>query len=213
MAKQALKKPNHVAGGRKRTGHYRAPLSPADWIEDATDVLINKNINALDIPTLCRRLGVSKGSFYWHFDDRAGLLEAVLEDWRTRMISDVNVRAEGNDITVNGTLEYLLALTRRKRPDRNGAIERSVRDWARMDPRTKAAVVEVDEMRLAFFQALFRRYGLPDRDVRLRAYAAYALVMGDSILKDTINLDCPAEEYLNLIMRLLLGEESKKMKR
>jgi AcrR family transcriptional regulator len=210
MAKQALKKPNHVAGGRKRTGHYRGPLSPADWVENATEVLINNNINALDIPTLCRRLGATKGSFYWHFDDRAGLLEAVLEDWRKQTTSDVSVRAEGNDTTVNGTLEYLLALARRKRPDRNGAIERSIRDWARMDPHTKAAVVEVDEMRLAFFQALFRRYGFPDRDVRLRAYAAYALMMGDSILKETTNLDCPAEEYVNLIVRLLLGEDSKK---
>jgi AcrR family transcriptional regulator len=202
----ALKRTKDAARGRKPKPDQQAALSPTDWIEAATDFLINNNINSLDIPYLCRRLGVTKGSFYWHFKGRPELLKAILDDWRQRMTSDVSLRAERSATTVESRLRYLLGLIRRPRPTRRGAIERSVREWARTDPLTRASVVEVDQMRLAFFEALFRRHGLADRDARLRAYAAYALMMGDSILKETIELDGPAEDYVKLVVRLLLGQ-------
>lgn len=59
---------------------------------------------------------------------------------------------------------------------------------------------------MAFFEALFRRHGLAVREARLRAYAAYALMMGDSILKETIELDGRAEDYVKLVVGLLLGQ-------
>jgi len=202
----ALKRTKDAEPGRKVRSDQQAALSPTDWVEAATDFLINNNINSLDIPYLCRRLGVTKGSFYWHFKGRPELLKAILDEWRQRMTSDVSLRAERSSTTVESALRYLLGLIRRPRPSRRGAIERSVREWARTDPLTRASVVEVDQMRLAFFQALFRRHGLPDREARLRAYAAYALMMGDSILKETIELDGPAEDYVKLVVKLLLGQ-------
>jgi AcrR family transcriptional regulator len=202
----ALKRMKDAARGRRLKSDQQEALSPTDWIETATDFLINNNINSLDIPYLCRRLGVTKGSFYWHFKGRPELLKAILDDWRQRMTSDVSLRAERSATTVESALRYLLGLIRRPRPTRRGAIERSVREWARTDPLTKASVVEVDQMRLAFFEALFRRHGLSDREARLRAYAAYALMMGDSILKETIELDGRPEDYVKLVVRLLLGQ-------
>ena len=204
--KPALKKNKTAARRRKSKSDQQTALSPNDWLEAATDFLINNNINSLDIPYLCRRLGVTKGSFYWHFEDRAELLKALLDDWRQRMTADVSARAERSSTTVDSALQYLLGLIRRPRPLRRGAIERSVREWARADPLPRASVVEVDQMRLAFFEALFRRHGLSDREARLRAYAAYALMMGDSILKETLDLDSPAEDYVRLVVELLLGQ-------
>jgi AcrR family transcriptional regulator len=202
----ALKRTKDAARGHKVKSDQQEALSPTDWLEAATDFLINNNINSLDIPYLCRRLGVTKGSFYWHFKGRPELLKAILDDWRQRMTSDVNLRAERSATTVESMLRYLLGLIRRPRPARRGAIERSVREWARTDPLTRASVVEVDQMRLAFFEALFRRHGLAVREARLRAYAAYALMMGDSILKETIELDGRAEDYVKLVVGLLLGQ-------
>jgi AcrR family transcriptional regulator len=209
--KNALKKAKSAAPGRKlKSDQQTATLSPADWVDAATEFLIDNNLNSLDIPNLCRRLGVTKGSFYWHFEGRPELLKAILDDWRQRMTSDVSLRAERSATTVPAALQYLLGLIRRPRPSRRAAIERSVRDFARTDPLTREAVVEVDRMRLEFFEALFRRHGLSDREARLRAYAAYALMMGDSILKETIELDSPAEDYVKLVVELLLGETTKK---
>jgi AcrR family transcriptional regulator len=202
----ALKRSKDAARGRKLKSDPQTSLSPADWVDAATDFLINNNINSLDIPYLCRRLGVTKGSFYWHFAGRVELLKAILDDWRQRMTSDVSSRAERSANTVESGLRYLLGLIRRPRPSRRAAIERSVRDWGRTDPLAREAIVEVDQMRLAFFEALFRRHGLTDREARLRAYAAYALMMGDSILKETIELGSPAEDYVKLVVELLLSD-------
>ena len=113
----ALKKSKDSARGRKPKSDQQTALSPADWIDAATDFLINNNINSLDIAYLCRRLGVTKGSFYWHFEGRVELLKAILDDWRQRMTSDVSSRAERSANTVNSALQYLLGLIRRPRPD------------------------------------------------------------------------------------------------
>src|SRR5581483_2912727 len=154
--KNALKKTKNAAHKSRPRSDQQTTLSPADWIDAATDFLIDNNLNSLDIPYLSRRLGVTKGSFYWHFKGRPDLLKAVLDDWRQRMTSDVSSRAEQSATTVESALRYLLGLIRRPRPSRRAAIERSVRDWARTDPLPREAVVEVDQMRLAFFEALFR---------------------------------------------------------
>jgi AcrR family transcriptional regulator len=207
MTRRVLKKANqHLARRPKTPAHQQTALSVRDWVETATDFLINNNVDSLDIPNLCRRLGVTKGSFYWHFKGRADLLRSILDDWRKRMTLDVSVRAERAGATVEAALHHLLGLIRKPRPNRNSAIERSVREWARTDPITRAAVVDVDQMRLAFFEELFHRYGFPDREAHLRAYAAYALMMGDSILKDTIDPGYPAEEYVKTAVGLLLSQ-------
>src|SRR5579863_5955066 len=98
--KYALKKTKDATRGRKLKPDQQAALSPSDWLDAATDFLINNNISSLDIPYLCRRLGVTKGSFYWHFKGRPDLLKAILDDWRQRMTSDVNLRAERSATTV-----------------------------------------------------------------------------------------------------------------
>ncbi|HEY1749340.1 MAG TPA: TetR/AcrR family transcriptional regulator [Xanthobacteraceae bacterium] len=133
--KNLLKTAKSAARNRQlKSDQQTTSLSPADWVEAATDFLIDNNLNSLDIPYLCRQLGVTKGSFYWHFKGRPELLKAILDEWRQRMTSDVSLRAERSTTTVAAALQYLLGLIRRPRPSRRGAIERSVRDWARNDP-------------------------------------------------------------------------------
>ena len=172
----------------------------------AAGVLAEHNLAGVEIPELCRRLGVSKGSFYWHFGARGDLLAAILADWQKRMTVDVSTRALRLKAPPDFVLRYLLGLIRKPRPNRNAAIERSVRDWARTDPLARSAVIDVDQARLAFFKELFRKRDFTEREARLRAYAAYALMMGDSILKDTVDLGSPPEDYVNMIVNLLVAE-------
>jgi len=105
-------------------------------------------------------------------------------------------------------LRYMLGLIRKPRPTRSGAIERSIRDWARMDERARAIVVEVDQIRLAFFQGLFRQRYSSEKEVSIRAYAAYALMMGDSILKETVDPVHQVDDYVKKFVELLLSEET-----
>lgn len=58
----------------------RTRLSRADWIEAATRFGVERGFDDLAVEPLAARLGTTKGSFYWHFANRADLLDAVMED-------------------------------------------------------------------------------------------------------------------------------------
>ena len=56
-------------------------LSAAAWEHAALDLLAESGVGAVAVEPLARRLGVTKGSFYWHFATREALLKAALERW------------------------------------------------------------------------------------------------------------------------------------
>src|SRR4029079_12486845 len=56
-------------------------LSAEDWAMAALDVIAEQGLAAVAVEPLARRLGVTKGSFYWHFPSREALLVAALERW------------------------------------------------------------------------------------------------------------------------------------
>src|SRR5436190_11913002 len=56
-------------------------LSAEDWAQAALDLIAEQGVGAVAVEPLARRLGVTKGSFYWHFPSRDALLQAALERW------------------------------------------------------------------------------------------------------------------------------------
>src|SRR3954469_7997869 len=56
-------------------------LSAEAWAQAALDVIAEQGVAAVAVEPLARRLGVTKGSFYWHFPSRESLLVAALERW------------------------------------------------------------------------------------------------------------------------------------
>lgn len=195
---------------RKREPTQRlkdTPLNEADWIDAATGILVDENVRGIRIDALCHKLGVTKGSFYWHFSGRAALLAGVLQNWRKRMTTNVIDRlgAQSGDPTVR--LRALLALPRRYRSPAFARIEQSIRDWSRRDGQAHDAVSDVDMIRLDYFVELFKQHGFEPIAAKRRAYIAYAMLMGDSILRDTLEPDS-ADVVLDDIMHLLTNTDS-----
>ena len=58
-----------------------ARLSAEDWAQAALDQIAEQGVASVAVEPLARRLGVTKGSFYWHFPSRDALLQAALERW------------------------------------------------------------------------------------------------------------------------------------
>ena len=81
-------------GSAKRSGR----LTAGDWVDAAYSAMAEDGVGSVAVEPLARRLGVTRGSFYWHFKDRRALLEVTLERWEresteavisvTRSISD-----------------------------------------------------------------------------------------------------------------------------
>src|SRR5512145_1401917 len=70
-------RPGQERPPQERTGR----LSADDWAAAALDLIAEQGVAAVAVEPLARRLGVTKGSFYWHFPSREALLSAALERW------------------------------------------------------------------------------------------------------------------------------------
>ena len=69
-------------------------LSRLSWIKTAFDTLYEEGIEQVRVERLAKKLKVTKGSFYWHFRDRAELLDALIEYWNDEMTRTVLENAE-----------------------------------------------------------------------------------------------------------------------
>src|ERR1700675_1624452 len=76
---------------RKGTGAKRldeATLTSSDWVEGALQLISDAGLGALTVDALATRLGVTKGSFYWHFKGRSELLAGALGRWEHRATTE-----------------------------------------------------------------------------------------------------------------------------
>jgi AcrR family transcriptional regulator len=85
----------------------RTPRS--SWIDAGLRALA-AGPDAVRIDPLARALGVTKGGFYWHFDDRQALLEEMLDTWERVGVDEVTERVEGQGGDARARLRRLFAL-------------------------------------------------------------------------------------------------------
>jgi AcrR family transcriptional regulator len=156
-------------------GHtaQRARLSRQEWIAAAMAMGVRLGFDGLAVEPLAAELNTTKGSFYWHFKDRADLLDAVLADWEQRATTQII-----EDVDRSPSDERLAGLVA-------AAFGRSFDDeieWqilaAAHHPRVGPVVVRVHDARLAYLRRLFQARGLTVARARARARVAYAAYLG-----------------------------------
>jgi hypothetical protein len=108
------------------------------------------------------------------------------------------------------SLRALLALPRRTFSAAGAAIEMSIRDWGRRETFAYEVLKEVDKIRLSSFEQRFQSLGFPASEARIRGYIAYAIMMGDSILKETLREEIATEELTSLAVQLLAHRSERK---
>lgn len=168
------------APSRKRT-QAAAPLDVDAWIDAAMDALAEGGVDAVRVDPLAKRLGVTRGSFYWHFKDRAALHLAMLKRWRESASYNVGERVRG--ATPRERLRRILKLPRNgPRAERAAAIEFSVRLWARRDANAARAVRHIDKVRLEYVERQFLENGERPAAARRRAYLYYAALMAEALI-------------------------------
>jgi AcrR family transcriptional regulator len=126
---------------------------------------------------------VTKGSFYWHFKDRDALLEAVLDSWRREATLRIISRLDQTTQSAAGRLRQLLQLPfHGARAERGAEIELSLRLWSRRDPRARATLAEVDQLRLRYIAGLLEDCGFGAVEAKARAVLAYSFIRVGSTL-------------------------------
>ena len=148
-------------------------LSAKDWLDAGLKALTASGFTALKAEPLAKAMGVSRGSFYWHFADLNAFHAAILAHWREvaaeRIIADLEHTPEGES-----PVRRLLRRTFSGRL----ALERAVRSWATSDAQARAAVQAIDRRRLDYVGMLLRKAGLPAEIAQARAQILYWAFVG-----------------------------------
>ena len=131
-------------------------LSAKDWLDQGLKALASRGFTALKAEPLAKAMGVSRGSFYWHFADIGAFHAAILARWHEVAAEQIiaNVEAASKD-------EDPLALLLRRVFGERLTLERAVRTWASVDPAARAAVQAIDRRRLSYVESLLTQSGLP----------------------------------------------------
>ena len=179
-----------------RTG--RRLLTRDDWIRAAVAVVADHGVAGVSVDRLARTLGVTRGSFYWHFRNRRQLIDAVLEEWEQEYTTDLLPEAEA----VDDPVERLRLVFRDVYELPADQIEVTLHSAAD-DPLVAPTLARVIRTRLALLRRIFTELGLSEEEAADRAWLAYALYTGHHVLgrNDEIRTDRPAQ--LDRIVDLL----------
>jgi AcrR family transcriptional regulator len=143
-------------------------LSQKEWLMRALDILAEEHNARLSIDVLVKRMGVTKGSFYWHFKDRDDFLSQILDYWvyefNEKVGEEVN-RAVG-DQGPRERLRFLLTYLVENDCSRYDIL---IRSWAAQVPRVGEVLKKVDQFRLESIYPLLNEMGLPEAEAKLRS--------------------------------------------
>jgi AcrR family transcriptional regulator len=156
----------------------RTPRS--SWIEEGLRALAAGGPNAVRIEPLARALGVTRGGFYWHFDDRRALLEEILDAWERASVDEVIERIESEDGDARAKLRRLSALAGSS--DEPLRIDLAVRDWARREQAVADRLRRVDNRRMEYLRSLFGAFCPEQDDVEARCMVFYSLWIGNHFI-------------------------------
>ena len=155
-------------------------LNKTDWIAAAFRALTRGGPQAIRAEAIARDLGVSKGSFYWHFKDVADLKQAMIDHWQNTATDTVIRGLENSELAPRTRLRQLLQLAASDRDRAYGGdlAEAAIRDWARYDGAVKTALRQIDRRRLDYVAGLLRDCGQGRERARINADILYGALGG-----------------------------------
>ena len=148
------------------------------WVEEGLRALAAGGPDAIRVEPLARALGVTKGGFYWHFDDRRALLSEVLDAWERQGVDEVIERVEAGGGDPRTRLRRLFDIASSNEGRRILRTDLAVRDWARREPAVARRLRGVDNRRLAYMRSLFGAFCADDDEVEARCMLAASLWIG-----------------------------------
>ena len=156
----------------------RTPRS--QWIKQGLRALAAGGPDAVRIEALAQALGVTKGGFYWHFDDRRALLEEMLDAWERASIEEVIERVEGEGGDARAKLRRLFALASSRHELLRTDL--AVRDWSRRERPVAERLRRADNRRMDYLRSLFGAFCPDEDEVEVRCMLAFSLWIGNHFM-------------------------------
>ena len=159
-----------VSQGRGMTDQ----LSAKDWLDQGLTTLAKSGFTALKAEPLAKAMGVSRGSFYWHFADIGAFHAAILKHWR-------DVAAEQIIAGLESAEDNALSQLLRGAFGGKQALEKAVRSWATADAKARSAVQAIDRRRIDYVEHMLRQAGVKADIAAARAQILYWAFLGHAL--------------------------------
>jgi AcrR family transcriptional regulator len=175
-------------------------LSVDDWVQEGFRVLAEDGVKALTLGHLCSRLGVTKGSFYWHFNDMTAYRTALIDTWAVVRDRDRSF----DDLVSEPPRQRLSRMMTALVGPRHWMLERAMREWARSESTVSAAVRASDQKVVAAVRQAFLDDGFDREQAEMRATATFAAGIGFLHLSGSRPSPRAAgrrEEFLKVMLR------------
>ncbi len=162
----------------------RAPMktsgwrgSAEGWLDAAYEVLIARGVGQVKVGPLAQRLGLSRTSFYGHFESREALLAALVGRWQTKNTGNLVARTEAPAGSIAEALLNLFDCW--LMPDLFDArLDFAIRTWALGDADLRLVLEAADRTRIAALVAMFARHGFDAGQAQVRAFTVYYTQIG-----------------------------------
>ncbi len=156
----------------------RTPRS--EWVAEGLRALAAGGPDAVRIELLAKSLGVTRGGFYWYFEDRGALLREMLDSWEQAAVGDVVERIEQRGGDARAKLRRLFAMAADS--EELLRIDLAVRDWARRDRSVAKRLRRVDNRRMEYLRSQFAQFCDDGDEVEARCMLVSSLWIGNHFI-------------------------------
>lgn len=154
-------------------------LSRADWLVQALEILAREGESQVRVVRLCQAMGVTQGSFYWHFESRSDFMNSLLDYWSVEFTERV---ARAADEGGGSAEERLYSVLRIVTDDRLSRFDSAFDSWAAHEPGLTAKISRVYRFRYDYVGGLFREMGFRGIDLHTRTAAFLGFVKSELTL-------------------------------
>lgn len=147
------------------------------WLNAAYETLIESGVDAVRIQPLGKKVELSRTSFYWFFEDREDLLEALLQLWRDKntgnLVKQTEAYAESITEAMFNVFDCWLdpAIF-------DSQFEFALRSWGLQSTAVGDEIRDADDVRIAALTQMFLRFGFGERAADVRARTIYLTQLG-----------------------------------
>lgn len=162
---------------RNKPRHGNSKVTREDWLKAARDTLVIKGVSDVKVLSLSAQLGVARSSFYWYFENRSDLLEALLQEWEARNTRCIVDRCALETQSIDQSVCHFFECFIDPRLFDQG-LDFAVREWSRRDPSVRAKIDEADNIRLDALTDVYKRHGYDPAEADARARVLYFMQLG-----------------------------------
>jgi len=163
----------------KKPERKQRKLSTSDWLQQGIEALRIYGIRGLNVEELAKFIGVTKGSFYWHFKDRRDFYAKLIQYWEYDFNTVMIEKIQSLSGSADERLKYLIELVL---DEELGKYDFAIRSLAPFDDLAEQTVAKVDKQRMGFARRLFEEMGFSKKEAAVRSRIFYLHFIGEFLV-------------------------------